>query len=208
MNTEHMVDSIDKVLTLLDRSVSMYCNDFNGKVDFDYWSASGNLFKQGQAMFNMCLVTSLDAYAQIDGLDYRVMTFPKYDEKQERYYAQAEEWGLLFGVPTNAPDLDFSGFMLEALSHESYSTTLPAYIEISAKVKNVYDEKSADVLDLIFNSVNYDFGFLYGIGGLNQILLDSIPAAGTNSFASLYASMEAAAKADLEDLIEAVNEIK
>jgi len=208
MNNEHMINSIDKTLKLLDRSVSMYCNDFNGKVDFDYWSASSRLFKEGRAMFSLALVSSLSSFSEVEGLDYRVMTFPKYDEAQERYYAQAEEHGLLFGIPSNAPDADFSAFMLEALSHESYSTSLPAYIEISAKVKHVYDEKSADILDLIFDSVSYDFGFLYGIGGLNQILMAQIPASGENQFASLYASSEASAQAALQDMLDAVAELE
>ncbi|MBE6611491.1 MAG: hypothetical protein E7632_03265 [Ruminococcaceae bacterium] len=208
MNNEHMIDSIDNVLTLLDRSVSMYCNDFQGKVDFDYWSASGKLFKQNQAMFSLSLISSLASFSEVEGLDYRVMTFPKFDEAQERYYAQAEEFGLLFGIPSNAPDADFSAFMLEALSHESYTTTLPAYIEISAKVKHVYDEKSAQILDLIFDSVNYDFGFLYGIGGLNQILMAKIPQAGKNNFASLYASSEAKAQTELEKLLTTVAELE
>jgi len=117
-------------------------------------------------------------------------------------------FGLLFGIPSNAPDADFSAFMLEALSHESYTTTLPAYIEISAKVKHVYDEKSAQILDLIFDSVNYDFGFLYGIGGLNQILMAKIPQAGKNNFASLYASSEAKAQTELEKLLTTVAELE
>ena len=149
----------------------------------------------------------MSASAKAD-FDYKMLPLPKFDEAQEKYYTMSDNIGLLFGVPANAPDRDFSGYMLEALSCISHTTTLPAYYEINCKVKSVYDEDSADMMDLAIDGLVFDVGFMYDIGGLPSILTSSIPSARSNDLSSLYAGMESSAKEALKKLNEAFTENK
>ena len=108
--------------------------------------------------------------------------------------------GMLMGIPSTTPDPDFSGFMLEALSHASQTTSLPAYYEISCKTKYTYDKDSAEMMDIIFDGIVFEPAMVYNISGINNLLYE-MAKGGTNDFASRYASVEAAAKEDIKKLI-------
>ncbi|MBQ2707524.1 MAG: hypothetical protein IJF67_04610, partial [Clostridia bacterium] len=133
--------------------------------------------------------------------DYGILPFPKYDEAQENYINLADRFAMLVGIPSTTPTPEFSAFMLEALSAEARTTSLPAYIDVSCKTKYTYDENSAEMLDLIFGNLYYETALIYGISGLKTIVYDAMKAK-ANNFASSYASIESSAKADLDKLVE------
>ncbi|MBE6611054.1 MAG: extracellular solute-binding protein [Ruminococcaceae bacterium] len=203
INNEHTINAFDKVLSIVaaDR-VGSFCNDWQNKeLPFDsFWSFSGTVHNEGRALFNTSFPHGLKNKSAKSVDDYGVLPFPKYDEVQEDYYIYADPQGMLFGIPSTTPDPDFSGFMMEALSYESSTTSLPAYIEVSCKTKYTYDEDSAEMLDLIFDSIVFETAEIYGISGMNNILT-SIMEKKTNNFATRYATLESAALKDLEKLV-------
>ncbi len=197
MNNDHTIESIDEGLKIIENG--LFCNDFEGKVDFDFWSTSSKLFYENQNLFVTCFPHSLKTYSEKCSFDYGVIPFPKFDEDQEKYYTMPDIWSMLFTIPITNPDPDFSGFMLEALSSES-KTVLYNYYELTCKIKHVYDEDSAEMLDLIFDGIVYDLGNIFKVG-LSGIY-DSIARARTNNFASAYASKEESAKNKLSEIME------
>jgi len=201
MNSEKTIDIADKVFGIfLPDYVGTTCEVWNGKVDFDYWSTAINLFKQGRLLFVTTFPHTLKSYSADCVNDYGVLPFGKFDEKQEKHYTFADSMGMLMGIPSTTPDPDFSGFMLEALSHASQTTSLPAYYEISCKTKYTYDEDSAEMMDIIFDGIVFEPSMVYNISGVNNLLYE-MAKGGTNDFASRYASVEAAAKEDIKKLI-------
>ena len=202
MNNEHMVNSIEKTSSLLSSPTAFYCPEFSGMVE-DMWGASTTMFAEGKSLFMTNMPSGLSNLSKMCEYDYRIIPFPKYDEKQERYLTLPETgFSLVFSVPTDAKNPSFSGFMLEALSHASTTTSLQAYYEISCKVKHVYDEQSAEMLDLVFDGIVYDYGFFYDLGGLRNIIRSDVPTKGPEEFSSLYASKESRAEEKLSELIE------
>ena len=208
MNSERTIDIIDKLFNILTPNdyVGTTCELWNGKVTFDYWSTAGMLFAEGRQLFVASFPATLKTYSAQCVDDYGVVPFAKFDEEQEKYYTFADSMSMLFGIPASTPDPDFSGFMLEALSYESQTTSLPAYYEISCKTKYTYDEDSAEMMDIIFDGIVFDLTVVYGISGVNNLLYE-IAKGGTNDFASRYASVEAAAKTDLTKLIKDIESI-
>ena len=108
---------------------------------------------------------------------------------------------MLFAIPVTNAEPDFAGFMLEALSSASTSTSLQAYYEISCKTKYTYDEESAEMLDLIFSNIVYETALVYGVGDLRSLYM-LIPEQKKNTFVSLYKTREKRALKDLEKLAE------
>ena len=207
LNNERTVELIDKWLILMDREIALFPQDLNGKVD-NIWNGAAAIFYSGNSLLKtMTLLGVMDMSSEAD-FDYMMLPVPKFDESQEKYYTMSDNIGLLFGVPVNAPDRDFSGYMLEALSCISHTTTLPAYYDVSCKVKSVFDEDSADMMDLAIDGLVFDVGFLYNIGGLPSILTSSIPSARSNDLSSLYAGMESSAREALKALNESFVENK
>ena len=203
LNNEHTVDVLDKILKLYGmKELTLLCEDWNGKCgDLDMWSLSSKAFREGRALFVTCFPHSLSGYSEGCKDDYGILPFPKYDEAQERYYTYADPMGMLFGIPATCQTPDFAGFMLEALSAASTDTSLQAYYEVSCKMKYTYDAESAQMLDLIFASIQYDPAKIYNIKGAADFIV-GMGYSKKNTFASTYAKMESKALADIEKLIE------
>jgi len=208
LNSEKTVNALDKILKLTNVDyVGTSCEEWKGKVTIDYWSTSGMRFIEGRQLFVTTFPHSLKTFSAQAVDDYGVLPFAKFDEKQEKYYTLANDLGMLFGIPSTTPTPEFSGFMLEALSHEAQTTSLPAYYEISCKTKYTYDEQSAEMMDITFDGIVFDQASVYDITGVADIW-SAIGQKGTNDFASRYAAIEAAAKADLDKLIEDIEAVE
>ncbi len=206
MNNEHTISSIDKVLAMsCNTDVAFFCNDFQGKVDYDYWAASGRWWKAGNALFNTAFPHSLANWSENCEFSYTIMPFPKYDEAQEKYYSLADVWCMLFGVPAIAPDPEFSGFMLEALSYASTDTTLEAYYETTCKMKYTYDEDSARMLDVIFDGIIYEPSLIYNKTGIFKIFDTTIPQKKENNFTSEYEKLETKENEYISKLMETID---
>ena len=207
MNSENMINVIDKTIALTCTPLgTLFCDEFSGKVDYDYWAVAGRVFKAGRALFFNGFTHSLSSLSDSD-VNYNVIPYPKYDESQPAYYTLADKFAMLFGLPTTCAERDFAGFMLEALSWESTDTTLYTYYDISCKRKYMYDETGPEMLDITFSGIVYDPALIYNWGGLNMILADTIPKKRENNFASIYAREEKVAKKNIEKTLKKFEEL-
>ena len=203
MNTPRILTSIDKLLTFCgDQTLTFFVEDYDGKYTGDYWDMGFDLFIDGRLLFFADFPQTLKKMSADCPFDYGVIPFPKLDEAQEEYYTLTAS-AMLITVPITNAKPDFAGFMLEALTAESKYTSLPAYYETSCKTKYMYDEDSAEMLDLTFAGIIYDLGMLYNLGGLYGILAEQIPVSRTNNFSSLYAAAESRAQGELDKIVAA-----
>ena len=127
----------------------------------DNYEGAGDAFKAGRALFYGSSLSSIGGIKESD-FSYTVLPFPKYDEDQSRYYSSNNNrYCATFGIPTCAADKDFSGFMIEVLSWKSKTTTLRTFYDINCKLRNSYDQDCSDMMDVLFESLSFDFGFMY-----------------------------------------------
>lgn len=205
-NNDHTSDVADKLVeSICNTDQAIFCNDFNGKVSYDYWSVASKVFYAGNELFMAAFPQSLQSISKNtdENFDYGVIPFPKYDESQEKYLTVPDPaHSIIMFVPVTCQNTDFAGFAIEALSAESKYTTLPAYYEISCKTKYTYDQESADMLDLIFSGIQYDLAAVYNWGELTTLFSSVIPSKKTNNFASSYAKKEKSALRAIEKTLE------
>ncbi len=207
MNEEHTVNAMEKILSFAARKdITIIPVDWQGKVDYDYNSVPSRAFKEGRMLFNVSFPHSLAGYSEGCEEEYGVLPYPKYDVEQEKYYTLADRFTMLFSIPVTCQDADFTGFMLEALSAASTDTTLNAYYEVSCKYKYVYDEASAEMLDLVFDGIVYDLAYLFGIEDIN-LMTENILMKG-NSFASAYAAIEGKVQTVLTAVTEDIKAVE
>ena len=76
----------------------------------------------------------------------------------------------------------------------------PAYYETAIKSKYTRDTISADMLDLILDSVSYDLGIYYNWGELSGKFCHLVYNGG-EGFASMYDSNASVAEAALEEFL-------
>lgn len=202
LNTQRTTDFLEKFISAMNQSyVVSSCEEYNGKVDYDFWSFAGKAFKEGRSLFTTSFPHGLKTYSAECRDDYGILPYPKYDESQEKYYTIAEQHCMLFSVPVTCPDTDFAGFMIEALSYYSTDTTLHAYYEVSCKTKYTYDKDSAEMLDITFDGIVYNPAIVYSISGVSGIFYD-LGSRRSSDFASTWAKNESSALADIEKLYE------
>ncbi len=192
-----------------DKTVTCVPADFPGTGP----SEPFNIFVDERSLFMISFPSDFDA--STGGLntkcdfEFGFMPFPKIDASQERYYNMMNYHNCsVFAIPYTVVDPSQIGFYLEAISEESVTTTYPAYVESKCKIQDSYDELTAKILDLCFESTSYDVIACLDPGGIFTIISDQIPGFRTNIFVRLYNSKGDKPQTELEEYIEILTELE
>lgn len=145
-------------------------------------------FKEDRALFYLSHLGKATSTRDMES-DFGILPLPMYDENQERYYNAIASWGSAFySIPLNAwetEEYERAGYITQLLGFESMKTLTPAYYDITLKGKSSRDEESSEMLDLLFNTRCYDFGWYFEIGGYNEGIMNLLRAYDTG-VASMY----------------------
>jgi hypothetical protein len=143
--------------------------------------------------------------ATLEGLrmmedEVAILPYPKLNSAQERYYTSAHDTTEVGAIPTTTPNFDMICVVLEALNRETERTVIPAYYEQSLKIKYVRDDSSAQIIDIIRESMGNIFPIAYSeaISGV----LGIFDVTATREFASGYERMETRVQQRLDEVIE------
>lgn len=159
---------------------------FNEKQQNVYWTTDydipTSIFSAGNALFYACDVVHISGGA-FRGLsfEYGVFPMPKYNSEQANYVSSSMRWDLTF-VMSNA-DLDRAAIILENLNYETAQILIPEYWELAVPYKYNADSRNIDTLNIIRNSVYWDFCECWNesLGGLtfglSNLILNNSPTA-------------------------------
>ncbi len=89
-----------------------------------------------------------------------LVPYPLYSETQDAYCNYVDSHVGLYYIPISVPDPEVIATFFELYACHSSYTVRPAFIE-SYKVEYLGDEESGEMLDLIFDNLNYDPGYLW-----------------------------------------------
>ena len=93
--------------------------------------------------------------------DFGILPCPKFDEAQTAYRTLMYDGGFIGAVNGNSENLDLVGATLEALNAETYRSVTPVYYETALKVKYTRDDTSAQMIDMIHDSLMTNFIYAY-----------------------------------------------
>lgn len=180
---ESTVRVIEQYLSFaLDRRHALQYQSIRSGADFEYelWSGDHGLFWTTY----MGIVPKFRASES----DFGLLPYPKANAAQESYYSTVAPYNSQFiCVPLIQDDAERTGVLTEALAYYGQKIVLPAYYDVSLKGVHARDEESADMLDIIFDNLVFDAGFIYQVGPYNKYLNMMISNGDTN-FASVYDS--------------------
>ena len=117
------------------------------------------LFSGGHALFAHETMEQMKVFREMED-DFGIVPNPKWDSDQKDYCHRASNGGVI-AVPSNVRDPEMAGAVLEYGSWLSHYTVLPAYYEVTVKQKRTRDEEAIKMLDIIHDSIVYDFGDMY-----------------------------------------------
>jgi len=102
--------------------------------------------------------------------DFYIIPLPKYDAEQEAYRVNQYDGVPIYGVPTTlaVDKIPMIASIMEVMCSMTSDMVIPAYYDVALKNKYSRDQTTAQMIDLIRDSVTADFCFYWGdsVGGL------------------------------------------
>ena len=90
--------------------------------------------------------------------------------------------------------------MIDAYSAWAKNYLTPAYYEINLRYKDLRDDESEEMLDIIFDNIVYDMGECFGFGKVSSIFLEQVKD-GNSDVVSIFETRKPQAEAEIEQLI-------
>ncbi len=173
----------------------------DGGIVFEEFNTPRDIFMAGNCLYLYRSLNFATTDLRVSDVEYGMVPVPKYDEIQENYISGSTD--RPFAVPITVDNDEFIGVIIEAMSAEGYKTVRPAYFDIALKNKYAYDEDSAEMLDIIGNTIVLDFSYIYSdYGGFAWTLMNMLTPSNKNDFASYVAKNEKKAQKRVDKLNE------
>ncbi len=135
--------------------------------------------------------------------DFGVLPYPKWNEEQENYYTANGDYRIMLVIPTDVKDVSFAGTIVEALTRAGHEMIVPVYKDKVLTVKELRDEESLEMLDIIRAGLYLDFADEYAVQ-TNMIAWQwRFSLGGDSSFTSNYAASKKAGEKAFEDFLKA-----
>ncbi len=171
VNKEENITRVQKTLEVVGiKERTLYTEGLSGD---SYTEKKTRTFKAGRAFFLGYNMSGLiDQLRDMDN-DYGIIPLPKYDEAQERYYTYGSPFGPIgICVPTTntVEQNELTGAVIESMAYLAYTEVQPLMYDITLKEKVARDERSKEMLDIIYEDIIYDWTQCLDPGGLNAVM--------------------------------------
>lgn len=197
----------DKMLSLVEGMY--YLSHESGACIFDSYSTQGTngqpAFVEGRVMFRCGSVGDLATLRESE-LDIGLIPYPMWDEDQGYYATHVDAWNGMLCIPVTASDVERTGIIVEAMAAYTYKYCIPAYYDVALGTKFVRDTESTEMLDIIFDSIVYDFGYIFDAWKGCTWTLPKLMVNKSTDLASYWKGIEKVVNKNYEDLYEAVEE--
>jgi len=170
------------------------------------WTEATKIFSENRAMFRTGTFGDTVDLRDMK-TDFGVLPIPKIDASQDSYYCMAHNDIMPLVIPTTVPDEHKTALLTEALAFESMFTLTPSFYEVFLDEKILRDEKSKEMIDILFDSKVYSLDYVSGITGLYSTV-SNIVQTGKNNLASRTASIQKSAQKKLDKFIEKFAEVE
>lgn len=164
------------------------------------WETSFAVFYEGRALFRPSGFSATTKLRKLSEIEFGVLPAPMIDETQDKYnsYCTTSETAGI-AIPISANDPEFSAYMIDAYSAWAKNYITVAYYEVNLRYKDLRDDESEEMLDIIFDNIVYDIGECYNFGKIVTMFYEL-----TKGRSSDVVSGIAARKEQAENEIEAI----
>jgi len=118
-------------------------------------------FMKGRTLMIIDELKGADIFREMD-TTFGILPMPKYNESQENYYCIPIFQIPVLVIPSTNSRPDFTGIILDAWAYVSNRDVTPAFFDISVSQKQLRNEDSIDMLQIIKSSGSFEVGCAYG----------------------------------------------
>ena len=194
-----LYENAEKAQTILDMMKEL--NDCDGNMyGLDRKMIVNDYFGVGNALFYFADLNDMNRIKDVD-FDYGVLPRFKLNEAQETYNTTAlyDPWA----IPTSVKSGERAAIIMTAFAAEGYKQVLPVFYETTIKTKNVVDEESGEMIDLMMKNVRGEPMFYFH--DYNKFAYHNIVAkyvATNKGFASFAESQKKVINGAVETILE------
>lgn len=165
--SSRMSDTVSALQTMFYTSNGAYVfngadHDDTGKTDII------KMFAAEQGLMATVQLYALETNNNDMGFDFGIAPIPKFNEEQQNYASYVQDQVTSYGILTSVGEgrYEVLGAFLECMASESYKTVVYAYYTKALSLKFLRNEESIAMLNLIYDSIQYDF-----VGAFSNILV-------------------------------------
>lgn len=167
---------------------------------------------KGRTLFGLATLNNASELRSIE-LNYGILPYPMLDSEQDGYYNN--DWSGMMCVPKTVKNPEMAGKVIELLNYYSTDLTIPAYYDVVLGSKLARDDGSAEMLDIIFDSIIFDAGMCYMYDSSSSNMAKFMYMAdfylvkeGQNNLASWIAQYKPGAEAEIAAFNELISDIE
>lgn len=197
----------ERTYTIFSQILSFYHTDdscLNINTLSGTWRTAENMFMNNQILFYVECMQNLSRFRDME-VDFGVLPMPKYSADQDTYINMVCDFPAALVVPSNTPDAEFTGFVVEAMNAKSSDTVRVAYVNKCLEYKYSRDQESSGMVTMILDNMYYDPAYFYGWGGLND-KIGVLISKNYDMLASQAKSIEKKILADIKETVDAYKE--
>ena len=142
--------------TVIDKAIAVYATEGSQDVSYSYIP---EYVASGKALFFSEILGTVESMADMD-VSVGLVPYPLYSEAQENYCNYIDNHIQDWHIPVSVADPETVAIFAELYACHSHYVTYPACIEWYT-VELFGDEESAEMMELIFNNVTFDPGYLW-----------------------------------------------
>ncbi len=157
--SERMFDAYTKIQKILNADCTV--TDHNRA---SYGFTEMECFKSGKSLILFQVMGNAAGMRSMD-TDFGLIPFPKYDEAQEEYISYYSPATNGVCIPITVEDVERSSKVLVMMCAYGHRDVIPAYYDVVLEEKNMRDDESVEMLDIMFANVQTDLGAVYNWNG-------------------------------------------
>ena len=201
MGTQKFIDVVDKIFEITHGN-NIYYNSGGTMAEGSTLFTNGNILFYGTTLFNLKNLRNMDT-------DFGILPYPKYTEKQDKYYTRLGGGELFFTAKSATKEgLDRASVILESMACESRKTCLPAYYDLVLKTKLARDVESEEIIDSVVAHRVFDYVDTLWVNEFRDGPIAVMFGKKSNTLVSLSASLEKIFDTKRDSLVEAFLELE
>ena len=200
----------NKLNSVLEKLINVCLRDnvyvFTGSATVEEQDKTFAVFAEGRALFSDIVLSKVGTFYSAMEDDFGIIPPPKFDEMQDDDCAYLGYTIPVLFMSSNTADPERTGMVMEALCTASYDHVTPQMFEIVTKLKNVRDEDSSEMIEIIIRNKFIDTAHFFDVEGYGTLPRTIITNKNSNP-ASLIKTFERIAAKEWEKIVSAFDKL-